>query len=101
MLNQKRLKEVLTYDSETGIFVWRSKKSRNKGKVAGHLRSDGYVAITVDSKLYRAHRLAWLYVHSYFPEHDIDHMNGVRDDNRLVNLREASRACNLQNKMIS
>lgn len=51
----------------------------------------------VDGKSYREHRLIWLLMYGYMPEQDIDHINGVRDDNRLANLRECSRSFNLLN----
>lgn len=68
------------------------------GSVAGHSdRSRGYVDIRIDAKKYKAHRLAWLYVHGRWPEKLIDHINGVKTDNRLINLREASAAENAMN----
>ncbi len=96
MLTQKKLKEILSYDPESGVFT-----RIKTGKVAGSLRSDGYIHLRVGKKLYFAHRLAWLYVHGYFPENQIDHLNGIRNDNRLENLREVSQACNTQNCKIS
>jgi len=96
MLTQEKLKEILSYDPETGIFVW-----IKRGKVAGSLNSKGYIHLRVDKKSYQVHRLAWLYTYGYFPEHDIDHLNGIRNDNRVENLREVSRACNLQNQKIN
>lgn len=91
MITQAQLKELLFYDPETGEFHW----LRN-GKVAGG-KDHGYLRICISGKLLKAHRLAWLYVHGYFPEHDIDHINRVRDDNRISNLREVSRTCNARN----
>ena len=92
-LTQERLKEVLDYDPETGEFWWR----RNDFK-AGSTGNDGYVSIPVYGKTYKAHRLAWLYVYGYFPENQVDHINRVRGDNRVVNLREVSQSCNMRNK---
>lgn len=51
----------------------------------------------IDSVRYKAHRLAWLYVYGYFPENDIDHINRMKDDNSIANLREVSRQCNIRN----
>jgi hypothetical protein len=65
--------------------------------VAGGLSTCGYRRINIDRRLYQAHRLAWLYVHGRWPIVELDHINGVRDDNRLANLREATRAQNNQN----
>lgn len=92
MLTQERLKQVLHYDCETGVLVWKisAGKSR-KGNAAGSSTNrDGYVHIGIDRKIYSGHRLAWLWVHGSFPVGQIDHVNGVRTDNRLVNLREVS-----------
>lgn len=102
MLTQERLKELVYYNKHTGVFT--QKKSRkgvsNVGKVAGCKKKHGYWHISIDDIVYGAHRLAWLYVHGYFPEHCIDHINRVRDDNRLVNLREVTYSCNLRNSGI-
>lgn len=99
MLTQMRLKELLLYDPETGVFTWLSKPNRSirMGDVAGCMAS-GYRQIKIDGRLYRAHRLAWLYVHGKWPADQIDHINGVRDDNRIVNLREATQSQNQQNR---
>jgi hypothetical protein len=59
---------------------------------------NGYIRIGINNKLYVAHRLAWLYVHGEFPESEIDHINGDRADNRILNLRKATPAENSQNR---
>jgi len=105
-LTEDRLKEVLDYDTDTGIFIWKERVKSDDawlswgGKVAGCTRHDGYISIRVDDKQYLAHRLAWLYTHGYLPENDIDHINGNTGDNRISNLREVSHACNMQNQKI-
>jgi len=99
-LTQERLKEVLSYDPETGVFVRKITANNNKAKkgdLAGHLNKIGYLEMKVDGKRYYAHRLAWLYVNGYFPELNIDHINRKRNDNRIKNLREASQQCNVRN----
>jgi hypothetical protein len=100
-MNQERLKELLTYDPETGDFFWNVDKSRvaKEGqKCSDKSTSTGYLRIGIDGKRYLTHRLAWLYVYGKFPLNDLDHINRIRTDNRLCNLREATRAENLQNK---
>lgn len=100
MLTQSELKSGLRYNKTTGQFVRLvSGKGPNnqKGTIAGtqsHPR--GYVQISVKSKTYYAHRLAWFYIHGYMPE-EIDHVNGDTSDNRLQNLRECSKSQNMQN----
>lgn len=95
-----RAREVLNYDQETGVFTWRiATGNRVKpGAVAGTNNGAGYLLIAIDRRRYKAHRLAFLYVHGRWPEPEVDHINGVRSDNRIANLREATRAQNCQNK---
>lgn len=98
MLTQERVKQLLHYNPETGIFTWLSYRSRRakKGDIAGTLK-DGRVELMIDRKHYKAHRLAWMYVHGHWPVNQIDHINTIPNDNRLVNLREASHSENQQN----
>jgi hypothetical protein len=98
-LDIDRLLEVLAYEADTGHFVWRKPRPFcSIGKRAGTLTSPGYVVIAVEGRKYMAHRLAWLYTHRRWPTEEIDHINGVRSDNRLVNLREATPSQNQANK---
>lgn len=102
MITQDELKKVLDYDPNTGIFRWKIKNTRTYiGMVAGFKNDNGYISIGVKRKWRGAHRLAWLYVHGYMPESDIDHINRDRTDNRISNLREASRSCNVRNSDVS
>lgn len=97
-LTQKRLMEVLRYDPATGVFKWmESGSGRRADLVAGYESPDGYTQIMVDGKNYFAHRLVWFLYHGYFPEHDLDHIDRDKSNNRLDNLREASRQCNVRN----
>ena len=98
-INQEQLKELLHYDPETGVFKWKiASAMRIKiGDVAGTLDDKGYIIITVFNKRYRAHRLAWLYTHGKFPENHMDHINGLRNDNRIINLRAVTQAENNRN----
>ena len=102
MLTQSALKEILHYDPETGIFKWlKSRGGVKAGSVAGSVDVQGYKLIMVKCKSYRAHRLAWFYIHGEFPPAGLDHKNRDRADNRISNLRPATQAENLQNLSIS
>jgi hypothetical protein len=94
------MRRLLDYEPDTGVFRWRIQPSRNvkAGAVAGCVERNGYIVIGVDGTNFKAHRLAWLHFHGVWPEHDIDHINRVRADNRIANLRDVSRSVNLQNQ---
>lgn len=97
-LTQERLKELLTYDPDTGELWWTEEaRPTVAGKKAGCLDNAGYRVIQIDFRTYKAHRLAFLYMEGYFPEHQVDHINRIKDDNRWVNLREVSARCNRRN----
>lgn len=102
-LTQKRLKELLHYDPETGVFSNNINRSSRalKGLKTGTDNGRGYIKIKINKKMYYAHRLAWLYKYGYSPENEIDHINRNKSDNRLCNLRHVSRVCNSQNSSIS
>lgn len=97
-----RLKEVLAYDPLTGVFRWKiSPRNRTlPGDVAGYLNDQGYVLCVVDQQKIRLHRAAWAMVHGELPEMKIDHINGVRSDNRIENLRLATCSQNSQNSAL-
>ena len=98
-LTQERLQEVAHYDIHSGIFTARRGRARRKeGEELGTIRQDGYRAIMVDGKWYRAHRLAWLYVYGEFPDTSLDHANRDKLDNRILNLRPATDSQNYINK---
>jgi hypothetical protein len=100
MITQERLKELFNYDKTTGNLVWKVDRGTNKtrGKVAGSVNGSGYISIKIENRHNLAHRLVWLWHHGYMPTHEIDHINGVRHDNRIKNLREATCAENAQNQ---
>jgi hypothetical protein len=93
-----RLREVLHYDQQTGIFHWIVRRGpRLAGSIAGTVHVDGYAQIRIDGKLYMAHVLAWFYVHERWPNDQLDHKNMVKSDNRISNLRDATISQNLGN----
>ena len=98
-LTQEELKKILTYNLDTGDFVWAMELSfrAGVGKKAGCLDRAGYTVIRIKGKLYKAHRLAWLYMTGEWPVSLIDHINGVKADNRFCNLREATKSQNAVN----
>ena len=99
-LTQAILKSLLTYDPETGVFMWRvSRGTRRAGSSAG-ANSQGYTRIKLLGAQYMAHRLAWLYVNGNLPTQEIDHINRVRNDNRIKNLRLATHSQNTRNAKI-
>jgi hypothetical protein len=94
----EQLKAVLRYDPETGVFTWiaghRAGTTAGRGGKRGY---KGYLRIYIRGKDRAAHRLAWLYMTGEWPKEHIDHINGIRDDNRFANLREANCSENGQN----
>ena len=100
---RKIVMERLSYDSRTGLFKWKMRVASHvpKGSKAGSVdKSSGYVRIIISGRKYRAHRLAWLVVYGSFPPDQIDHINGVRDDNRIINLRCVTNLENSRNKAL-
>lgn len=98
-LTQRRLKEILHYNPETGIFTWRVRMSTRAlvGSEAGCTEEHGYRVIRIAGKGYRAHRLAWLYVTGMWPNLEIDHKDTDHANNSWVNLREATGSQNQAN----
>lgn len=98
-ITQSVLKDAMDYDPATGIFIRKITMNCKalKGQEVGYLNPEGYRLTKLYGTCYSVHRLAWLYVYGYDPENEIDHINGIRDDNRICNLREATRQCNMRN----
>ena len=94
-ITQEFLQGLFSYDPETGLFT-RLKTSGGQlaGSIAGSNCSGGYIGIMVNYKTYMAHRLAWLYVYGDWPKGEIDHINSIRTDNRIENLRDVTRTEN-------
>jgi len=102
MLTAQRLRELLNYDPETGIFTWRVAKSRrvHVGERAGWDRGKGWRVVEIDYRLYPEHTVAWLWMTGDWCPQQLDHRNRVRDDNRWSNLRLATKAQQQENKSL-
>jgi hypothetical protein len=94
MMTQNELKEYLNYNPDTGIFVWKkcyNKKLNKIGTIAGGINNKGYHRIQINNKSYSSHRLAYIYINGEIPNKlCIDHINGIKTDNRICNLRLAT-----------
>jgi len=98
------IRRIFDYNPDTGNLIRKNKdnyshgyKPSCMGKIAGNYNDQGYIRVYVLGNSYRAHRLIWAWVYGYWPENDIDHINGCRSDNRLSNLREATCSENMRN----
>lgn len=111
LITAAEARQRLSYDPETGMFIWRHREgddwlvrrhnTRWAGKQAGRrIASSGYRLIRIADRCYPAHRLAWLMVYGAWPSDLIDHSNGDRADNRLCNLRAATSSQNLHNSKL-
>lgn len=103
MMTPTQLADMFVYERETGLLRWKRAVGYGgrvpAGSIAGnvHRGSNGYVQLRFGGRLYYAHRIAWALVNGEWPPLEIDHINGCPSDNRLVNLRLASREQNLHN----
>lgn len=93
-ISLEKLKRTLSYDPETGVFKWLVSHKYNipAGSEAGGWTDKGYRFIKINSRAYLSHRLAIFYMTGRWPVLDLDHINGIRYDNRFANLREVMRS---------
>lgn len=92
------VRSLLDYNEESGVFTWSVNCLKSPGMPAGNMDSKGYMRININKLGYKkTHRLAWLYVYGMWPNGHIDHINGIRNDNRICNLRIASFEQNSRN----
>lgn len=100
MLTQERVKQLFDYDHETGFLIRLTSVSPNTraGDIVGVDNGTGYLQVSIDYKIYLVHRVIWLWVYGKFPEDQIDHKNHIRSDNRIRNLRDATRQENDRNQ---
>ena len=100
-LTAERLRELLSYDSEMGIFTWLKPPARMpylRGHPAGTNRGDGYVRVMIEGRPFFAHRLAWLYMTGVWPVDRVDHWDEDKSNNRWGNLRESTASTNGANR---
>jgi hypothetical protein len=96
MITQERVRELFLY--KDGSLFWQVCRGHvSEGSMAGTPNKDGYLHVGVDGKHYKAHRLIFLYHFGYLPEHEVDHIDRDRSNNKIENLREVSRTCNMRN----
>jgi hypothetical protein len=99
-ITQEYLREILDYNPETGLFIWKINRGRlcKKGNIAGSIDSWGHLQICINSRKRLAHRLAWLYVYGTEPKQQIDHIDGNKQNNAISNLRDVNQTLNQQNR---
>ncbi len=104
-LTAEYVRSLLDYDPDTGVFIWcvrpdqrREWNTRYAGYLAGCPGVNGYWQLTIDDVHYLAHRVAWLFVHGYWPPEQVDHIDGNRMNNAILNLRPAAHSENLHNR---
>lgn len=97
MITQELLKTNIHYNPDTGVFTRIIKSGGNVGEINTKENDSGYFRVNISGKSYRTHRLAWLYMTGEWPKEHIDHINGMRNDNKFSNLRCASNAENMHN----
>lgn len=101
ILTQEYLKSIILYEPLTGMFIWRYKEAcpsfKRGGRISNCVEKDGYIQIRISGKSFKAHRLAFLYITGEWPKEQVDHINGIRRDNRWCNIRECTPRENMFN----
>ena len=116
MVDAEIVRQILDYNPDTGEFCWKARtpemfvagkhssqrkcrawNAKNTGNIAGTSGGDGYLQISINSRRYQAHRIAWLWMVGEMPRKEIDHIDCDRSNNRFANLREATHAQNNRN----
>jgi hypothetical protein len=100
VLSAADIRHLVSYDPDTGSMKWVCSRSNKApaGAEVGSINQSGYRYSVIRRKNFAVHRLVWLYVHGQWPRGFVDHINGIRSDNRLANLREATRSQNQANR---
>jgi hypothetical protein len=93
-LTRERLQDLYTYNPETGVLT-----SKRLDRPVGY-NNAGYLVVELNNKHVKIHRIIWMLVHGRWPDPMLDHINGIKTDNRLCNLREVSAKQNLENSPI-
>lgn len=102
LVTAERLRELLSYCDESGEFRYRQARGRFKvGDLAGSRGLEGRIAVVVDGRLYRGHRLAWLYMTGEWPQFEIDHKDTNPSNNSWANLRDVTPTVNQQNRRVA
>jgi hypothetical protein len=102
-MDAETLRSIVVYEEDTGILRWRNDNKTISWIKAGDIvgggsKKNGYLSTSIRRKQYYQHRLVWLYVYGEWPAGSIDHINGDRSDNRIVNLRLATASENQHNR---
>lgn len=99
MITQELLQEMFSYDPENGSLLFKTHLARKrKRQIAGYPHKKGYLTVSIEGKKFLLHRLVWMFHYGAFPKQQIDHINGIKTDNRIENLREANDSENQQNQ---